>query len=142
MIMLTAAIILDATQYYFVGNYTSVFLYFGSIAFSFVVIGCILKKVETPKWVVYVYLLFLLVSGIWVWSGIIPFLPALAMMFIAYFQAVGNMRYIRIGTLLVALTWLANGIWSGSWTVCIGYVFQAVSAVVAIWRFRKAKGEG
>jgi len=136
MVILTAAGLFDLIQYYFVGNYASVVTLIGGQVFLYIVIFCILKKVSVPKWVIVIYLSYLLISGIWAWGGIFPFLACLANMQIAVFQGLGNMRYIRIGTLIVALAWLANGLWSGSYTVCIGYAFEAVSAAVAMWRFR------
>jgi len=138
MVIITAAGLLDLIQYYFVGNYAAVVNLIGGQVFSYIVIFCIIKKIQTPKWVIGIYLVYLLVSGIWAWMGIVPFIAVLGNMQIAFFQGQGNMRYIRIGTFIVAVAWMINGIWSGSYTVCIGYTFEAISAIVAIWRFRKA----
>lgn len=97
------------------------------------------KGKEVPVYVLVIFMLLLVVVGIFTYAGPISLLPIVITMIYTYATWQKNTKVIRLGFFCAGWLWIIYNFSVGSYVLMIGNALEVISSTVSFIRFDKKK---
>lgn len=89
---------------------------------------------EIPNKFLYVYIIIIVIFGIFTFNGIISVIPILVSILYAYAVWQDSLKVYRIITIIGSIAWIIYNFIVGAYVGVAGNVFQLISAIIAFIR--------
>jgi len=134
---------------FFAINFLLLEAYSGSVVCFLAVIQAIVfytynkKGKEIPKYIVALFVIAILIAGVYSYSNIYSIFPLIASMLNIFGMYTKNMKVFRIINLVISMSWIIYDIVSGAYTSLLSHLISLTSVIIAIIRYdiKKANKE-
>lgn len=89
---------------------------------------------EIPNKFLYIYILIIVIFGVFTFNGLISIIPILVSILYAYAVWQDNLKVYRIITIIGSISWIIYNFLVGAYVGVAGNVFQLISAIIAFIR--------
>lgn len=124
--------LLYAIQYFILGAFSAVVTNIIDMIKTIVFSKYVRKDKKIPITFFIIYVLAMIISGIFTVNNFISVLPILGVILYTYAIWQENLKIFRIMNVFVILIYIIYNFCVGAYTSCLGSVFQLISAIIAI----------
>ncbi|MCL2341939.1 MAG: YgjV family protein [Firmicutes bacterium] len=99
------------------------------------------KEKEVPKYIIALFILCILLTGVFTYSNIYSVFPVIGGTFSMFSMLTKNMKAFRTLTFIICILWITYDIISGAYAALVTHIINLISVIVAIIRYdiRKPK---
>ena len=132
---------LYALQYLILGAFSAVVTNIIGVIREYIFYRYAKANKDVPISILYIYILIVLVSGIFTFNGFISILPILLSILTTYSVWQNNLKKYRGITVIIIILWMIYNFAVNAFTNAIGNVISLISAIIAIIRLDIMKNE-
>ena len=126
---------LYALQYLILGALSAVVTNIIGVIRDYILYRYAKENKEVPILILYIYIIIVLVSGVFTFNGLISILPILLSILTTYSVWQNNLKKYRGITVIIIILWTIYNFAVNAYANAIGNIFSLIIAIIAIIRF-------